>query len=63
MMATREFGGFSEEGQTPAGEWMEGMALAMIEAADRCIAELRTRRPATHDERSTQAGPLSASPS
>ncbi len=34
------------------------MALAMIEAADRFIAELRTRRPMSDDERDTQAGAL-----
>lgn len=58
MMAAREFGGFCEAGQTPAGEWLEAMALAMIEGGDRCIAELRTRCPATDDELDTQAGAL-----
>ncbi len=58
MLASPEFGGFCEADQTPAGEWLEGMALAMIEGGDRCIAELRTRRPMTDDERDTQAGAL-----
>lgn len=58
MLAAPEFGGFCEADQTPAGEWLEGMALAMIEGGDRCIAELRTRRPATEDERDAQAGAL-----
>jgi hypothetical protein len=58
MMAAPEFGGFCEADQTPAGEWFEGMALAMIEGGDRCIAELRTRRPMTDDERDAQAGAL-----
>lgn len=30
----------------------------MIEGGDRCIAELRTRRPATEDERDAQASAL-----
>lgn len=58
MMAAREFGGFCEADQTPAGAWLEGMALAMTEAADRFIAELRTRRPLNDDERETQARAL-----
>ncbi|MET3890387.1 hypothetical protein ABIE41_001463 [Bosea sp. OAE506] len=58
MLAAPEFGGFCEAGQTPAGEWLEGMALAMIEGGDRCIAELRERRPATNDERDAQASAL-----
>lgn len=58
MLAAPEFGGFCEADQTSAGEWLEGMALALIEGGDRCIAELRTRRPTTDDERDTQAGAL-----
>lgn len=58
MMAAREFGGFCEANQTPAGEWLEGMALAMIEGGDRCIAELRRRRPTSDVERDAQASAL-----
>jgi hypothetical protein len=58
MLAAPEFGGFCEADQTPAGEWLEGMALALIEGGDRCIAELRTRRPMTNDESDAQAGAL-----
>jgi hypothetical protein len=58
ILAAPEFSGFCEADQTPAGEWLEGMALAMIEGGDRCIAELRTCRPATEDERGTQSGAL-----
>lgn len=57
-MGAPEFGGFCEADQSPAGEWMESMGLAMIEAADRCIAELRTRRPKSDDEAETRARAL-----
>lgn len=55
MMSVPEFGGFGEEAQTSAGAWMEGMALALIEASDRCIAELRKRRPNSNDDHETRA--------
>lgn len=58
MLAAPEFGGFCEAGQTPAGEWLEGMALAMIEGGDRCIVELRRRQPADGEERDAQASAL-----
>lgn len=58
MLAAPEFGGFGEANQTPAGKWLEAMALAMIQGGDRCIGELRTRRPMCDDERDTLAGAL-----
>lgn len=58
MLAAPEFGGFCEVDQSPAGQWLEAMALAMMEGGDRCIAELRTRRPMTDGERDAQAGAL-----
>lgn len=58
MLAAPEFGGFCEAGQTAAGEWLEAMALAMIEGGDRCIAELRSRRPLCRAEQDAQASAL-----
>lgn len=57
-MGAPEFGGFCEADQSPAGEWMEGMGLTMIEAADRCIAELRSRRPNNDQEAEARARAL-----
>lgn len=55
MMSAQEFGGFCEAVQTPAGEWLESMALSLTEAADRFIGELRTRRPNDPADRETRA--------
>lgn len=55
MMSSRAFGGFGEIDQTRAGEWLESMALSLTEAADRFIAELRTRRPNDPDDRQMRA--------
>lgn len=45
------------QGQPPVGQWLEDMALEMVAGGERCIAERRTRRSMTDDERDTPRGP------